>query len=95
MKLPVPKVFIPYPIVQIIEEIQDAKDNNLHEISYPLVKVDKHAFLQVKQTVYEHFHGMQIPSNLRAYIKISDYEDILNKVRQKVLDFIKQAQNNM
>lgn len=94
MILPVRKLFIPFPVAQIIEEIKDAKQRNLNEFSYPLIQVDKQAFLDVKRFTMEHLRGSLLPDDLRAFMKVSDYEGILNKVRQKVIEFISQVRIN-
>lgn len=95
MTLPVQKVFISYPISQIIEEIRSAKENNQPEIFYSLAKLDKHALLQVRNFFSEYFRQPQSSRDLVAYIRVSDYEGIVNKVRLKVLDLLTQARKQV
>ena len=95
MNLPVTRMFVPYPISQLIETIQKAKRNNISELSHILIQADRKAFLDVQRFTAEHLPGSRLPYDLRAYIKITDYEDILYKVRQRVLELVSQARKGI
>jgi len=92
--IPLRKFMVGFPVAKIADTIHDAKEKGFQEIFYNLYDLDREAFNELNKFVAKPPLQTTLPYDLRAFLSISDFEDILNKVRSKVVELISEVRRH-
>jgi hypothetical protein len=92
-KLPLNEILIAFPVAEINRTIQGAREGGVQEIAYYLRDVDQRLFEKVQSTVAIVKPGVNIPSDLQLFYKVSDLERALDGIRGIVLLLLSEARS--
>ena len=86
------KFIVPFSVAEISRTIMGAKQNKQQELYQLLRDVSPERFAEVKAQNFG--FSVQTPNDLRMFIKVSDYEKILDDVRAMVLKLLEDVRRN-
>jgi hypothetical protein len=90
-ELPYGKIFIAVPVRKVAENIEGAKVDHADELFVQLVRLDRDRLMKLRNEIAEIAPGMEVPNDLKLFVRVAEYEKMLFGVRDKISELLTRA----